>query len=229
MTQPLRSLRIDNKPLRQRVLDALREAIVTGELKPGQPLVELDLAAQLGISRAPIREAIQILAREGLVETAAYRGTIVRRLDRTDIEELYSLRSTLETFALRRVIAQSNPGNQVQLRECFDDMLSAAQAGNLTEVNQVDRQFHDTLIELSNHGLLNTTWNSVSLRVRQVMALRNRRNADITTIAYNHLPIIEAIEAGNEDLGVRLLEAHIASSGDLLAESWDNDQVQGGP
>jgi DNA-binding GntR family transcriptional regulator len=210
-------------------LDALREAIVTGELKPGQPLVELDLAAQLGISRAPIREAIQILAREGLVETAAYRGTVVRRLDRTDIEELYSLRSTLETFALRRVIAQNNPGNPVQLRECFDDMLSAAQAGNLTEVNQVDRQFHDTLIALSNHGLLNTTWKSVALRVRQVMALRNRRNADITTIAYNHLPIIEAIEASNEDLGVRLLEAHIASSGDLLAESWDNDQAQGGP
>lgn len=223
MSQPLTSLHIENKPLRDRVLDALHDAIVAGELKPGQPLVEMELAAQLGISRAPIREALQILSREGLVETAAYRGTIVRPLTRTDIEELYSLRSALETFALRRIIAQNDPSNPAALRAIFNDMLAAAQAGNLNKVNLIDRVFHDTLIELSKHSLLAATWSTVSLRVRQVMALRNRRNTDITKIAYNHLPIIEAIEAGDEPLAVRLLEQHVASSGDLLAESWDED------
>ena len=221
MTQNSSTLHIDNKPLRERVLDALREAIITGEFKPGQPLVEMELASQLGISRAPLREALQTLAREGLIETAPYRGTVVRHLTRTDIEELYSLRSVLETFAVQRIITQNNPENVARLHECFELMLAAAQNGDLTGVNQLDRRFHDTLIELSQHSLLAITWSSVSNRVRQVMALRNQRNTDITTIAYNHLPIIDAIEKGDVELASMLNQQHVATSGDLLAENWD--------
>ena len=229
MVQIGTSLHIDNKPLRERVLDALREAIITGELKPGQPLVEMELASQLGISRAPLREALQTLVQEGLIETAAYRGTIVRPLTRTDIEELYSLRSVLETFAVQRLIAQNNAENVVKLRECFELMLAAAQSGDLAGVNQIDRLFHDTLIELSQHSLLSITWSSVSNRVRQVMALRNQRNTDITTIAYNHLPIIDAIEKLDVELATTLIQRHVATSGDLLAENWDEPPVSEGP
>ena len=229
MVQFGNTLHIENKPLRERVLDALREAIITGELKPGQPLVEMELASQLGISRAPLREALQTLAQEGLIETAAYRGAIVRPLTRTDIEELYSLRSVLETFAIQRLIAQNNPENVVKLRECFELMLAAAQNGDLTDVNQIDRLFHDTLIELSQHSLLSITWSSVSNRVRQVMALRNQRNTDITTIAYNHLPIIDAIEQLDVELATTLIQRHVATSGDLLAENWDEPPVSEGP
>lgn len=223
MTQFGSALHIENKPLRERVLDALREAIITGELKPGQPLVEMELASQLGVSRAPLREALQTLAREGLVETAAYRGSVVRVLTRTDIEELYSLRSVLETFAVTRLIAQNLPDNVVRLREIFEQMLAAAQTGDLTRVNQIDRDFHDALITLSRHSLLVMTWSSVSNRVRQVMALRNERNADLTTIAYNHVPIIEAITQGDTALATALIQQHVATSGDLLAEHWDDD------
>jgi DNA-binding GntR family transcriptional regulator len=228
MVDPGSSLHIENKSLRERVLNALREAIITGELKPGQPLVEMDLASQLGISRAPLREALQILSREGLVETAPYRGTAVRMLTKTDIEELYSLRSVLETFAVQRIIALRDPDDVIHLRQCFEDMLATAQTGNMKAVTEVDRRFHDTLIELSRHNLLAMTWNTVSLRVRQVMALRNRRNTDTTQIAYNHLPIIDAIAAEDETLAVRLIQQHIASAGDLLAEIWDLGQESGG-
>lgn len=227
MAQIGSTLHIDNKPLRERVLDALREAIITGELKPGQPLVEMDLASQLGISRAPLREALQTLAREGLVETAPYRGSIVRHLTRTDIEELYSLRSVLETFAVQRLIALNASETVARLYEIFELMLETAQTGDLTKVNQIDRQFHDALIELSQHSLLSITWSGVSNRVRQVMALRNQRNTDITTIAYNHLPIIRAIEQQNVELATTLIQKHVATSGDLLAENWDEPHDSG--
>ena len=222
MAAPGKSLNhIDNKPLRDRVLDALRDAIVSAELKPGEPLIELELSAQLGVSRAPLREAIQILSREGLVETMPYRGAIVRNLSRRDIEELYSLRSVLESFAVQRIIERNDAEQASRLRAVFESMLAAAQAGDLKAVNNIDREFHDTLIELSDHNLLVMTWRSVSMRVRQVMALRNRRNSDITRIAYNHLPIIEAIEKADEAEALRLIREHVASSGDLLAENWD--------
>jgi DNA-binding GntR family transcriptional regulator len=217
---------IENKPLRERVLDLLREAIISGEFKPGQSVVESEVAAQLGVSRAPVREAIQTLSAEGLVEIMPYRGSVVRSLTRRDIEELYSLRAVLERFAIQRVIQRHDPESIAQLKQHFDAMLSAAQQGDLNLVNQVDRHFHDTLIAASDHHLLAMTWSNVSMRVRQVMALRNRKNSDLTQIAYNHLPIIEAIEAQDIPLAMTLIERHVASSGDLLAEMWDEDEAK---
>jgi DNA-binding GntR family transcriptional regulator len=224
MTQPSAQLnQIENKSRRERIIESLREAIVAGELKPGDPLVETEIAAQLGVSRAPLREALQALGREGLIETLPYRGTIVRNLSRTDIEELYSFRSLLEEFALRRVIERANPQDILILRSHFDEMLAAAQQGDVREVNLADRRFHDALIDLSQHGLLQASWQTVSLRVRQVMSLRNRRNQDLTRVAYNHIPIIEAIARQDVDKAVQLLQEHIASSGDLLAEMWEQE------
>ena len=228
MTQSGNPLHIENKPLRERVVDVLREAIVSGEFKPGQPLVEMEIAAQLGISRAPLREALQFLSHEGLVEVTPYRGTVVKPLTRIDIEELYSLRSVLETFALQRVIAQNNPVNVSKLRQCYEDMLAAAQTGDRKQVNNIDREFHNLLIELSQHSLLAVTWSTVSLRVRQVMALRNRINPDIVQIANNHLPIIDAIAQNDEGVAITLLQKHISSAGDLIAELWDTSPAEDG-
>lgn len=220
---------IDNKPLRERVLDALREAIITGELKPGQTLIEMDLAQQLGVSRAPLREALQILSREGLVDTMPYKGTLVRHLTRRDIEELYSLRSVLETFALQRIIAQRPDEASQQLNAIYQEMLNAAQMGNINQVNEIDRRFHDTLIALSEHHLLIQTWSVVSLRVRQVMALTNRRNTNLAQIAYNHLPLIEAIAQRDETQAIRVLQEHVASAGGLIVEDWHDTETDGTP
>lgn len=217
---------IDNKPLRERVMDTLREAIVSGELKPGQPLLENDLAAQLGVSRAPLREAFQILSREGLVETVAYKGTIVSPLSKEAIEELYSLRSVLEQFAIERIIAAQNADDITTLRQIFNDMLAAAEGGDLKSVNLIDRKFHDTLIDLSRHQLLAQAWSMVTLRVRQVMALRNRRNSDLTQIAYNHVPILDAIAAKDDSRAKELIQAHVLSARDLIVEMWDDGETQ---
>lgn len=219
---------INNKSLRERVLDVLRDAILHGDLKPGQTLVETELASQLGVSRAPLREAIQILNKEGLLETIPYHGTTVRRLRKKDIEELYSLRGELEAFAIRRIIA-ADEHERVgrELHEIFEQMLQAADRGDLKRVNAIDRDFHDALIHKSGHSLLATTWSGVALRVRQVMALRNMRNSDIKSIAYNHLPIIEAIRKGDADQGVILIKQHVATSGDLIADAWDDTAGEG--
>lgn len=215
---------ISNKSLREHVLDTLRDAILNGELRPGRTLVESELATQLGVSRAPLREALQILSTEGLIETVPYRGTTVKHLNKKDIEELYSLRSVLESFAIQLIIDQNNPAHTADLRQHFDLMLEAAKANDLKLVNQIDRKFHDSLIEYSNHSLLISIWVVVAMRVRQVMALRNKRFTDITEIAYNHLAIVEAIAACDQAKAVALITDHVASVGDLIAENWDEAQ-----
>lgn len=210
---------IKNQSIREQSLDTLRHAILSGELKPGTALTETDLARQLGVSRAPIREALRILNSEGLVESIPYHGTTVRRLTKTDIEEIYGMRSLLETYALECVI--KNPEADLQrLRDIVERMISAGDAGDIIAVNALDRDFHDTLIEMSGHRVLRSMWLMVAMKVRQVMALVNRRNTDLTLIARKHLPLLDAMERRNFMRGRALLRKHIATAGDLIAEDW---------
>ncbi|MEM6284212.1 MAG: GntR family transcriptional regulator [Chloroflexota bacterium] len=214
----------NNKSLRERILDTLKSAILSGELKPGQTLVETDLASQLGVSRAPLREAIQILNSEGLVSTVPYHGTTVTKLTRTDIEELYSLRSVMESFAIQRILEQHHPTAVTDLQAIYERMIAAANDNNWRDLNMLDREFHDTIITLSGHSLLASTWNTVQMRVQQVMSLHNLRNRNIVQVANNHLPIINAITANDLPLATRVIQQHIASTGDLIAEGWHVDE-----
>jgi len=215
---------IENKSLRTHVLDMLHAAIVNGELKPGQTLIEAELAAQLGVSRAPLREAINILGTQGLVEIVPYHGTKVKKLARKDIEELYSIRSLMEGFAIQRIIASGRTQEVVaELRAICDSMMEAAEADDLRQVNELDRHFHDTLVASSKNDLLVMLWSTVSMRVRQVMSLRNRSRRNLLEIAGNHLIIVDAIGREEVEEAVRLVHHHVGTAGDLIAEGWEED------
>lgn len=211
---------IRNVSIREQTLDALRDAILSGELKPGEALTEMDLSRQLGVSRAPIREALRILNSEGLVETIPYHGTTVRRLTRADIEEVYSMRILLETYALERALQRDDAAALARLRAIVHDMVRAGDSGDLKAVNGHDRAFHTALIDMSGHRLLRSLWPLVAMKARQVMALVNRRNRDLTQIARSHLPLLDAMEAGDSAQARALLRQHIATAGLLIAEDW---------
>jgi DNA-binding GntR family transcriptional regulator len=218
--QSLRQIR--SKSLREHTVDMLREAILIGDLKPGESLIETDLSERLGVSRAPIREALQILNKEGLVDIVPYHRTTVRRLRKVDIEELYSMRILLETFAVRRLIALSNPDHITAMRDSYSEMLKVAHAEDMQRMNIVDRAFHTSLIVMCNHALLVSMWETVAMKVRQIMALRTVHNTDIHEIAHSHLPIIDAIAVGDEATAIPLLEKHIVTAGYLIVEDWDD-------
>ncbi len=214
---------IKNQSLREQVRDKLREAILSGQLKPGQPLIETELAEQFGVSRAPLREAIHILNTEGLLETIPYHGTTVKALTRTDVEELYSLRSALESFAVARIIKR-NDGPETRLRDIMDRMRKAAITGDYARASQLDRAFHDELIALSDHHLLHETWQPVSRRVQQVMALRPWSQRNPVEIADSHAPIIVAIAARDLAAAQIAVEEHIATSGDVMVGYWSDEE-----
>lgn len=209
---------IANLPLRSRVAELLREAILCGDLRPGQTLTEVSLAQQLQVSRAPVREAFRSLAKEGLLESVPYKGTRVRLLSRTDIEETYSLRGQLEAFAATRIVSRSDVIDFAPLEDICETMQQLAAEGDVSSLNREDERFHKTLIELADHALLMSVWTTLALRVRQIMALRNQQNQNPMEVALNHPPIVAALKA--RDLGAALehLERHVASAADLSLE-----------
>jgi DNA-binding GntR family transcriptional regulator len=220
-----RDLHIENNPLRERIADKLRELIVEAQIKPGDAIIETDLASQLGVSRAPLREALQILNTEGLIEIIPYHKTTVRKLTRRDITELYGLRSALESFALRLIIKQNDPAAIVQLEAVYDQMVDAADRGEAAQASLLDHQFHTTIIHLSNHNLLIKMWSQVTQRVRQVLALRDMRRTDIRKIARSHRVIIDAIIAGDTHHADDVIDAHIMDASALIVKIWDDDET----
>ena len=213
---------ICNVPLRQKIVAVLREAILSGELKPGEALIETTLAAQLGVSRAPLREALRSLSKDGLIETVAYRGTTVKTLSRKDIEEIYSLRGLHESFAIERIIERNDPKDLDKLNEICKNMQKAARAKDFKKLNQEDDSFHRQLILLAEHDMLTSIWDQLALRVRQLMSLRNKLNRNLMEIALNHPPIVEAI--ANKDPGgaSALIQKHVASAKDLIIDDFSD-------
>lgn len=200
---------IEQTPLRVQIADMLRRAIITGKLRPGTVLVETALAEQMNVSRAPIREAIQILESDGLLETVAYKGKRVKPLTAREVEETYGLREVFEVLAVRRILELGSPVDA--LWPLCRAMEQAAAAGDREALTAADEGFHRTLIRLSDHDLLLTLWNSLFLRIHQIMALRNTAQPNLVDIAANHAPIVHAIEARDTDRAVRLISEHTRS------------------
>jgi DNA-binding GntR family transcriptional regulator len=198
---------IEQTPLRVQIADRLRRAIITGKLRPGAVLVETALAEQMNVSRAPVREAIAILESDGLVETEAYRGKRVKPLTVREVEETWSMRQTFEVMAVRRILDRGVDASA--LWDSCRAMQAAASVGDREALILADERFHRTLIGLSDHHLLLQSWNALYLRIHQIMALRNRRDSDdLAEIAGNHPPIVQALEAGDTRVAVRLISDH---------------------
>ena len=197
---------IENLPLRVQVADRLRAAILSGRLRPGTDLVETALADQMNVSRAPIREAIQILENDGLVETIAYKGKRVKPLTAREVAETYSLREVFEVMAVRRILASGAPLDQ--LRQHCDEMIEAAERDDFEALVAGDEAFHHSLIELADHDLLLASWKNLYMRIHQIMALRNRDEHNLREVAGNHPPIVDALADGDAGRAVRLISDH---------------------
>ena len=203
---------IEQTPLRVQVADILRSAIVTGKLRPGTALVETVLAEQLNVSRAPIREAIQDLENDGLVETVAYRGKRVKPLTVREVSETCEMRQRFEVMAVCRILDQGTAVGA--LWTPCRTMDEAAAAGDRKALVAADEVFHRTLIQLSDHRLLAQLWAGLYLRIHQIMSLRNDQEVDLVDIAGTHPPIVKALEANDVEQVVRLVSEHA----DVLAD-----------
>ncbi|MGA1635702.1 MAG: GntR family transcriptional regulator [Gemmobacter sp.] len=208
---------IELVPLRLQIADRIRRAIVSGKLRPGTVLVETALAEQINVSRAPIREAIQILEADGLVETVAYKGKRVKPLTVREVAETYEMRQVYEVMAVRRIIERG--ADVAAGRQPCNQMAAAAAVDDRESLVAADERFHRLLIRLADHDLLLASWNSIYLRVHQIMALRNDRSVPLSDIAGNHPPIVDALVARDMDLAVALISEHTHSLVDFDPES----------
>jgi DNA-binding GntR family transcriptional regulator len=195
---------------RERVAEILREAITTGDLEVGQKLTELELAAQLGTSRAPVREALRQLEQEGLVVSYPYRGTEVLGVSQEEIENvLVPIRVALERFAFDKAMSVVTDDDIARLESIIDSMDAAASEGDLTRLADDDIRFHEAIVVLSGQQHCLQIWRTIQPRVRAYFRRDANYYGDSHAVAEQHRDLIRALRSGDGDRGLQAITEHI--------------------
>lgn len=188
------------------VLDAIKHAILTGELRPGQSLVETDLAALLGVSKTPVREALKTLAGAGLVTMSPYKGATVRTVDDELVHSVYEMRLLLEPEALRRSVSRGGGWQAAQ-----QALRRSGQAGDPAERSLANRDFHRGLYLGCGNALLISVLDGLRDQTALVSAAAWRRAPTWRAEAAEHEAILAAAVAGDAATAARRLSGHIDS------------------
>lgn len=207
----VRTLGASHLTLRQAVTDALRQAIFSGKFTPGQRLVEEQLAAELGVSRNPVGEALRVLQAEGLVEINPRRGATVTRISDEEAREIVELRASLEGLCARLATRRCNAGDRAEIAELLGRGETASAADDGEALGRLHAEVHQLMARIGRNRHLNgfvqslrdkTQWlysTSLSWRARQSWA--------------EHAAILSAVSAGDEELASILASRHVMNVG----------------
>lgn len=199
--------------------DSIRDAIRRGSIPPGSRLVERELAEQLGVSRVPVREAIQRLVDEGLVKKVPRRGTFVYALDSGEIEEISSLRVVLERFVVERVITRWAPEHEARLWHIVEKMRRIA-AGDIQQLYEHDLEFHNALWEIADHSLLYEVVSSLRSRINRFLyeAAGAMPTFQFDTYIAAHTSLVEVLKSGDVPAAHDLITRHILDSKERILD-----------
>jgi DNA-binding GntR family transcriptional regulator len=208
VSAPGRQANVDHQPIGVRIRNVLLERIVGGHYRPGERLVELQLAREFGSSQAPVREALRDLDKAGLVTIRPRRGSFVNDYHARSQHEIYLVRGALEEAAMRLALPRLHraPG---LVEEHLQGMREAARAGDLEAMVHHSAWFHRAIMRAAENELLLAMWESlhVELHSRKTML---QPNIDMHAVAESHAPIHAAIVAGDVERACRLSREHQA-------------------
>lgn len=198
------------RSLRDMVCSEIRDQIIESELAPGERLVERELAEQLDVSRIVVREAIQVLAAEGLVTVTPRRGAIVSLLDVEGAEELFEVRISLESLAAGAAAERRTDEDLARFDALLVEAQQATEAGDARRAAHVNMEFHQAVVEAGGNRLLASI--SGSLSGPSLRLFRIGQDSDTRVLHQEHLDLVEAIRAGDRRRATRLMADHIAAT-----------------
>jgi DNA-binding GntR family transcriptional regulator len=206
---------VERKRLVDLAHDAIRESIVAGQFSMGERLVETQLARDLEMSRAPIREALRRLVQEGLVEDQPHRGALVATMSASNITDLYNVRLGVETIGLRLFIKRA--ASTEPLWQAIADMEEAAEGNRAAGVVTAEFEFHHNIALAAGNRLLMSIFGDLEGQLMLALALDDASVERLGAVPAQHIPVVEAIDAGNEQAAVAAFAEHLVSSvGTLL-------------
>lgn len=203
-------------PLRDVVFNTLRAAILKGELKPGERLMEIALADKLGVSRTPIREAIRKLELEGLVVMAPRKGAKVASITERDLNDVLEVRKGMEVLAVSLACQRITKEELDKLEEIEGRFQAQIEAGNLTELAEIDVEFHDTIYKATNNQRLVQLLNNLREQMYRYRIEYLKKKECYPQILHEHQEIIESIAGRDKERATNVTGIHIKNQVDTV-------------
>lgn len=214
----------DRSTLHERVVSRLRDAIVKGEFQPGERLVQEELAAAMGVSRMPIREALRQLEKEGLVTLEAHKGAIVTPVAPEDIEEIYELRATLEAMAAEKSMQNLTHEDRQNLKQLVEAMEQAVLQGDVEQFVELNADFHKLLRKGCSwrriQTFLDMLWNGFPPHTPNMLPGQMDRSL------HEHKEMVAAIDSSNGEQLKEIMQRHILRTGEALKQHMQNQNAR---
>jgi DNA-binding GntR family transcriptional regulator len=214
--------RLENRTLRERVFEHLRDEILSGELPAGTELHEVGLASSLGVSRGPLREALGRLSAEGLVTITPRRGAVVTKLSKREFVEAYQVREALESLAVRLAVPRLTDADRRRLHDLSEEMVRAADDGDAQAFFEANRRFHQIIVAASGNERLQEMHRLLIAQMARLLARSQQLRGGLQQSIAEHRAILEAVDAGDAERAARLMEEHIEVPQRVL-DSTDDD------
>lgn len=194
--------------LREQVKEVIIQRILDGTYQPGQRVVELALAQELGTSQNPVREALRDLEAMRFIETIPYRGARVRRVSREELAETYPVRAALEELAGQLAAPRVDHDVLRMLETEQQAMLEAARRSDQHGLLTHDARFHELIVETAGNAVLLDTWSGLRIEAYTLVSLV-RSPLDLVAVAHTHQPILDALHQRDGDLAAKVMRRHI--------------------
>ena len=196
-------------PLRDVVFEALRQAILGGKLLPGERLMEIHLANQLGVSRTPVREAIRKLELEGLVIMIPRRGAVVAEITRTDLEDVLEVRMALEELAVRKACVNITDTQLTELARASRRFAECVKHDDLTASAQADVDFHEIISSATGNRRLIHILDNLREQIYRYRLENLKDKGAYPALIRQHAEILSALEARDEERAAKAIRSHI--------------------
>ncbi|MGN0352853.1 MAG: GntR family transcriptional regulator [Roseburia sp.] len=205
-------------PLRDVVFHTLREAILKGELKPGERLMELQLAAKLGVSRTPIREAIRMLEQEGLAVTVPRKGAEVAKMTEKDMEDVLQIREALDELAVNVACDQITEEQLEKLHNAMIEFQQASKTEDVKRVAEADVLFHDIIYQATGNPKLVSMLNNLREQIYRYRVEYLKDEKIYPVLMQEHEQILEGLRERNKEKVTKAMQVHVANQAAAVKE-----------
>ena len=198
-------------PLRDVVFNTLRDAILKGDLAPGERLKEMHLANQLGVSRTPIREAIRMLEQEGLAVTIPRRGAQVAHMSQKDLEDVLEVRDALDELAVKNACHCMTKDDFVELDEAMEKFKDAVSLGDVRTIVETDEAFHNVIYHAANNSKLESIVMNLEEQMYRFRYEYIKENADYLNLVLEHEALIAGLKKKDEEYVTDVMHKHLVN------------------
>lgn len=210
-------IKLDNyKPLREIVFETLRDAIITGKMGPGERLMEIQLAEEMGVSRTPVREAIRKLELEGFVVMVPRKGAYVAGVSIKDIADVFEVRAALEALAASLAAERITEEELDRLERSIVSINEVSDGKNINKVVESDVDFHDMLYQASRNEKLITIITNLKEQLQRYRATSLAEEGRTKDAVDEHKQIVEALSERNGELAAELARQHIENAENVM-------------